>query len=158
MTHSALSRVQLNSSAYLSQIAQQYGYDHSLSELQNSIASADSETLISLKAKFSLALAQTPFQSFDEMGHVWSDFADATINRALELAWQHAAKRHKLTLTEGPVPGLFLLGLGKLGGLDLNFSSDVDLIAFYDPETLPCLLYTSPSPRDLSTSRMPSSA
>ena len=29
-----------------------------------------------------------------------------------------------------------------------------------DPETLPtrCLLYTSPSPRDLSTSRMPSSA
>ena len=26
------------------------------------------------------------------------------------------------------------------------------------PHTLPCLLYTSPSPRDLSTSRMPSSA
>ena len=27
-----------------------------------------------------------------------------------------------------------------------------------DPEVYPCLLYTSPSPRDLSTSRMPSSA
>ena len=26
------------------------------------------------------------------------------------------------------------------------------------PHFLPCLLYTSPSPRDLSTSRMPSSA
>ena len=26
------------------------------------------------------------------------------------------------------------------------------------PMNLPCLLYTSPSPRDLSTSRMPSSA
>ena len=26
------------------------------------------------------------------------------------------------------------------------------------PERCPCLLYTSPSPRDLSTSRMPSSA
>ena len=26
------------------------------------------------------------------------------------------------------------------------------------PKTVPCLLYTSPSPRDLSTSRMPSSA
>lgn len=35
------------------------------------------------------------------------------------------------------VPGLFILGLGKLGGLDLNFSSDVDLIAYYDPDTLP---------------------
>ena len=28
----------------------------------------------------------------------------------------------------------------------------------YPPRILPCLLYTSPSPRDLSTSRMPSSA
>ena len=27
-----------------------------------------------------------------------------------------------------------------------------------NPEVLACLLYTSPSPRDLSTSRMPSSA
>ena len=30
--------------------------------------------------------------------------------------------------------------------------------AFRREETDPCLLYTSPSPRDLSTSRMPSSA
>ena len=29
---------------------------------------------------------------------------------------------------------------------------------FYALEMFPCLLYTSPSPRDLSTSRMPSSA
>ena len=29
---------------------------------------------------------------------------------------------------------------------------------FSDTDTISCLLYTSPSPRDLSTSRMPSSA
>ena len=29
---------------------------------------------------------------------------------------------------------------------------------YYDPSLKACLLYTSPSPRDLSTSRMPSSA
>ena len=29
---------------------------------------------------------------------------------------------------------------------------------FLDQHYMPCLLYTSPSPRDLSTSRMPSSA
>ena len=29
---------------------------------------------------------------------------------------------------------------------------------FSDPKQITCLLYTSPSPRDLSTSRMPSSA
>ena len=33
-------------------------------------------------------------------------------------------------------------------------------VKIFDPQglPLPCLLYTSPSPRDLSTSRMPSSA
>ena len=33
-----------------------------------------------------------------------------------------------------------------------------DIAAAYSDGTPPCLLYTSPSPRDLSTSRMPSSA
>ena len=31
-------------------------------------------------------------------------------------------------------------------------------VGFWSEDLLPCLLYTSPSPRDLSTSRMPSSA
>ena len=35
--------------------------------------------------------------------------------------------------------------------------TDYDEI-FEDDDGYPCLLYTSPSPRDLSTSRMPSSA
>lgn len=30
--------------------------------------------------------------------------------------------------------GYFLLGMGKLGGCELNYSSDIDLIALYDPE------------------------
>ena len=33
-----------------------------------------------------------------------------------------------------------------------------DIIIVRIPDSLICLLYTSPSPRDLSTSRMPSSA
>lgn len=137
MTLSALTRQQLESSPYLNQIAKQYGDTQILSEIQEAVSSADADTLLSLKARFSLALAQTNFSNFDEMGRVWSHFADATIHRALQLAWHDAAKRHKLTLPKGPIAGLFLLGLGKLGGLDLNFSSDVDLIAFFDPETVP---------------------
>ena len=39
--------------------------------------------------------------------------------------------------------------LGATGKKDLGF---------YFPSNSTCLLYTSPSPRDLSTSRMPSSA
>lgn len=137
MTLPALSRQQVEFSSYLSEIAKQYGHDNALSDIQAAVASADCETLLSLKAKFSLALAQTTFATFDERGRVWSEFADATIDRALELAWQQAAERHRLTLPPGRVRGLFLLGLGKLGGFDLNFSSDVDLIALYDPSTLP---------------------
>ena len=35
------------------------------------------------------------------------------------------------------MPGLFIFGMGKLGGYDLNFSSDVDLVAYFDPDVLP---------------------
>ena len=43
----------------------------------------------------------------------------------------------------------------------LNFANQRETIGerdAWDPATKSCLLYTSPSPRDLSTSRMPSSA
>ena len=33
--------------------------------------------------------------------------------------------------------GLFALGLGKLGGRELNYSSDIDLVLLYDPERVP---------------------
>ena len=32
--------------------------------------------------------------------------------------------------------GIIILGMGKLGAFELNYSSDVDLIVFYDPEKL----------------------
>ena len=59
-----------------------------------------------------------------------SDLADRLIARALAAA---VAER-----TPGEAPrGFAILGLGKLGGRELNYSSDVDLIFLYDPETLP---------------------
>ena len=51
-------------------------------------------------------------------------------------------------------------GLKRVPNL-LNESLDVVVIGFGMNDwrkDIPCLLYTSPSPRDLSTSRMPSSA
>lgn len=52
----------------------------------------------------------------------------------MDIALQSAWTAEKLP--DHPV-GLFVLGLGKLGGHDLNFSSDIDLIAYYDPAILP---------------------
>ncbi|WDT36782.1 hypothetical protein PVA38_11070 [Streptococcus pneumoniae D39] len=42
---------------------------------------------------------------------------------------------------------------------DLKKSSmSVDIVNNYEPQYINCLLYTSPSPRDRTRSRMPSSA
>lgn len=137
MTHQKLSSLQIEASPYLREIAKQYGDVQSVRALIKAVPTADSTSLLELKSRFSLAIATTEFTSFDEMGKVWSQFAASTIDRALELAWEQTAKRHKLKLSEGPVEGLFVLGLGKLGGRDLNFSSDIDLIAFFEPDVFP---------------------
>ena len=95
------------------------------------------ETLQSLKSEFDLcwaALALNPENDFSTLGRLRSDFAALSIDKALRLAWHQelSAQRHPAI----PLKGLFILGLGKLGGSDLNFSSDVDLIAYYDPDLL----------------------
>ena len=43
-------------------------------------------------------------------------------------------------------------------GIYEHFQEAYDYLVDYIRKNGPCLLYTSPSPRDLSTSRMPSSA
>lgn len=76
-----------------------------------------------------------------QLGRDWSAYADASLDSALAAAWRstrQAATHVPADLDPAaPVPGLFILGLGKLGGGDLNFSSDVDLVAFYDADTVP---------------------
>lgn len=59
-----------------------------------------------------------------------SDFADAAIDRALTAA---IAER----VPDADPAGIAVIALGKLGSRELNFSSDVDLILLFDPETLP---------------------
>ncbi len=75
-----------------------------------------------------------------DLGGVWtleqvtealSAFADVSIGAATD--WLIATARAKGTLNEGPT-GFFVLGLGKLGAGELNYSSDVDLIPFFDHE------------------------
>ena len=133
----AFSNEALRQNPYLSDLAERFPNSETLEGLHSRLATAEAEDLPQIKGQSSLGFARTHFQDFDDMGRTWTVFADATIDRALQLAWQIVGKRHKLVLPETSVPGLFILGLGKLGGFDLNFSSDIDLIAFYDAETLP---------------------
>ncbi|CAI8015417.1 Bifunctional glutamine synthetase adenylyltransferase/adenylyl-removing enzyme [Geodia barretti] len=56
-----------------------------------------------------------------------SNLADTIVDRTLRIAAAEA------TVKLGPLPGRFaVIGMGKLGGGDLNYSSDIDLIYVYD--------------------------
>ena len=54
--------------------------------------------------------------------------------------------------------GVFVTLMGALGGLGSAQAGTEAVFAAPAAPASACLLYTSPSPRDLSTSRMPSSA
>ena len=84
-----------------------------------------------------------------DLGGVWnldqvtgaiSRFADATAQAALRCLASEFRRRGKLTSAaddaRGPVPGLFVLAMGKGGANELNYSSDIDLSLFYEPEVL----------------------
>ena len=70
-----------------------------------------------------------------------SDFADTAIDAALAFLLTRAHRRGDLALPHPEAPtrdcGLTILGMGKLGARELNYSSDIDLIVIYDPEIVP---------------------
>jgi glutamate-ammonia-ligase adenylyltransferase len=86
-----------------------------------------------------------------DLGGVWdldqatgalSRFADASLRAALAVAAGAQVARGRLAPSEGPAgpaPGLFCLALGKHGAFELNYSSDIDVSFFYEPEALPVI-------------------
>ena len=66
-----------------------------------------------------------------------SRFADAAIGAALRHLLRALAATGAVVPVDPADPeqgsGLIVLGLGKLGGRELNYSSDIDLILLYDP-------------------------
>ena len=67
-----------------------------------------------------------------------SDLADAALDACLNLLMREAAERGKLAIPAEEATaansGLALFALGKHGGQELNYSSDIDIVAFYDPQ------------------------
>ncbi len=65
-----------------------------------------------------------------------SEFAESSIKVAVKHLLIKATKERKIILSDVNNPekdsGLIMLALGKLGGQELNYSSDIDLIIFYD--------------------------
>jgi [glutamine synthetase] adenylyltransferase / [glutamine synthetase]-adenylyl-L-tyrosine phosphorylase len=85
-----------------------------------------------------------------DIGGVWdvtqvtaalTGIADAAVIAALRYVLRQAARAGNLVPPQPDDPehgcGLFVIAMGKMGAGELNYSSDIDLIIFYDPAVAP---------------------
>ncbi len=76
--------------------------------------------------------------SLERVTHVLSEFADCALSASVSHLLRLAAAKEDLVLWDDYFPedncGFFILGMGKYGARELNYSSDIDLIALFDPE------------------------
>jgi glutamate-ammonia-ligase adenylyltransferase len=97
-----------------------------------------------LKAELHLLIALSDLGgawNLDQVTGALTRFADASLKTALVAAAAAEARQGRLVPptgdSAGPIPGYFCLALGKHGAFELNYSSDIDITVFYDPERLP---------------------
>jgi [glutamine synthetase] adenylyltransferase / [glutamine synthetase]-adenylyl-L-tyrosine phosphorylase len=78
--------------------------------------------------------------SLEQQTAALSRFSEAALGAALRHLLREAAHKGLISLPNADQPehdsGLFVLGIGKLGGHELNYSSDIDLIILYDPASV----------------------
>jgi [glutamine synthetase] adenylyltransferase / [glutamine synthetase]-adenylyl-L-tyrosine phosphorylase len=97
--------------------------------------------LRTLKQKISLLIALADIAGVWDLSKITralSLFADSCVQFALEQIYRASIPKAQLVAGEilSKQSGIAILGMGKLGAYELNYSSDIDLIALYDPEKL----------------------
>jgi len=112
--------------------------------LRAEIAKADSEvvlqgTLRRLRQREMVRIAWRDLAGWANLGETLatlSELADACVDAALGFLHESLVARHGTPLGAGGTAQqhLVVLGMGKLGGRELNFSSDIDLIFCYPEE------------------------
>ena len=94
-----------------------------------------------------------------DIGGVWpvmqvtaalTDIAVSSVQMALRYLLHQEAVRGRLAPEDAERPeigcGLFVLAMGKMGAGELNYSSDIDLIVFFDPEAAALARDIEPQP------------
>ncbi|MDZ4380503.1 MAG: bifunctional [glutamine synthetase] adenylyltransferase/[glutamine synthetase]-adenylyl-L-tyrosine phosphorylase [Parvibaculum sp.] len=70
-----------------------------------------------------------------------TSFADTVVDTSIEWLLRNAAARGQILKSPEEISaegsGLVILGMGKYGSRELNYSSDIDLVVFYEPGQLP---------------------
>jgi [glutamine synthetase] adenylyltransferase / [glutamine synthetase]-adenylyl-L-tyrosine phosphorylase len=116
-----------------------------LTETGRAMAATDDETeairlLRHMKAEAALLIALA------DIGGAWpvmratralTDLADTAVDAAARFVLAAAAREGRLAPADKSKPqegsGYIVLAMGKMGAFELNYSSDIDLIVFYDP-------------------------
>jgi glutamate-ammonia-ligase adenylyltransferase len=93
-----------------------------------------------------------------DIGGVWpvlqvtralTELADCMVQGAVRFLLNDAMRRGRLAPSDPAQPergsGYIVLAMGKMGAFELNYSSDIDLIVFYDPEALAIPADSEPS-------------
>ena len=79
-----------------------------------------------------------------------TDLAVESVQMALQFQLRQEAARGRLVPSNPDAPevgcGLIVLAMGKMGAGELNYSSDVDLIVFFDPDATTLLPDIEPQP------------
>jgi glutamate-ammonia-ligase adenylyltransferase len=88
--------------------------------------------------------------SVDEVTAALSEFADASVRGGVHVILTEMADLGRIQLPNPDEPGegsgFVVLALGKHGAGELNYSSDIDLVVFFDGETAPL-----PDPSEAAT-------
>src|SRR6185503_3279032 len=78
--------------------------------------------------------------ALDQVTGALTRFADAAVTAALTVAARGELEAGRLSRlgegAEGPVPGWFCVAMGKQGAFELNYSSDIDVSVFFEPEAM----------------------
>src|ERR1700754_345331 len=111
----------------------------------HAVARADSEAqamkeLRSAKRRAALAIALADIAGLWDVNKVTAEltrFADACVASALRFLLRAAAAQTGAAEVAEKDCGLTVLAMGKYGAFELNYSSDIDLVAFYDAAKFP---------------------
>ena len=112
--------------------------------LAHAASRADSEAqamkeLRTAKRRAALAIAMADIAGLWDVNRVTAEltrFADACVGAALRWLLKEEARRGGPDVGEQNC-GLTVLAMGKYGAFELNYSSDIDLVVFYDAEKFP---------------------
>ena len=87
------------------------------------------------RASLLIALADiTNSWNLQQITGALSNFADLAVELTVKFLFAEKFSQKLLSSTKPDKSGFIVLALGKLGGYELNYSSDIDLIVLYDPD------------------------